>query len=66
MEKALYLIVIENGFNEAVNDIFEHKAALWINAGIFTDEHLQLLKQVDIIHPVSSSRKFNQAMKKLC
>jgi len=28
MEKALYLIVIENGFNEAVNDIFEHKAAL--------------------------------------
>ena len=66
MEKALYLIVIENGFNEAVNDIFEQKAALWINPGILTDEHLQLLKQVDIILPVSSSKKFNQAMKKLC
>ena len=66
MEKALYLIMIENGFNEAVNDIFGHKAALWINPGILTDEHLKLLKQVDIILPVSSSRKFNQAMKKLC
>jgi len=49
MEKALYLIVTESGFNEAVNDIIEHKAALWINPGILTDEHLQLLKQVDVI-----------------
>ena len=49
MEKVLYLIVTESGFNEAVNDIIEQKAALWINPGILTSEHIQSLEQAEII-----------------
>jgi hypothetical protein len=48
MEKALYLIVTESGFNEAINDIIEQKAALWINPGILTSKHIQSLDQVGI------------------
>ena len=48
MEKALYLIVTKNGFDEAVNNIIEQKAALWINPGILSDEQIQSLAQVEI------------------
>ena len=48
MEKALYLIVTKNGFDEAVNNIIEQKAALWINHGILSDEQIQSLAQVEI------------------
>ena len=48
MEKALYLIVTKKGFDEAVNNIIEQKAALWINPGILSDEQIQSLAQVEI------------------
>ena len=48
MEKALYLIVTKNGFDEAVNNIIEQKAALWVNPGILSDEQIQSLAQVEI------------------